>query len=146
MAEADGLTLTMTRTLPAPRSAVWSALTEPEQLAKWWGPKGFTSPDVDFDPQVGGAYRIAMQPPEGDLFHLHGEFSEVDPPGRLAYTFVWDPATPDDRETLVELTLQEGGERTEVHFTQGEFATQERLELHEGGWTDGFDRLEELLG
>jgi uncharacterized protein YndB with AHSA1/START domain len=146
MAEAAGLTLTMTRTLSAPRSAVWSALTDPEQLAKWWGPKGFTSPMVDFDPQVGGSYRIAMQPPEGELFHLHGEFREVDPPARLAYTFVWDPATPDDRETLVELTLQGDDERTEVRFIQGEFATQERLELHEGGWTDGFDRLEELLG
>ena len=146
MAEAAGLTLTMTRTLSAPRSAVWTAMTEPEQLAKWWGPKGFTSPEVDFDPQIGGSYRIAMQPPEGDLFHLHGEFREVDPPARLAYTFVWDPATPDDRETLVELTLQGDGERTEVDFTQGEFATQERLELHQGGWRDGFARLAELLG
>ena len=35
----------------------------------------------------GGGYRIAMQPPEGDLFHLQGEFREVDPPRRLAYTF-----------------------------------------------------------
>jgi uncharacterized protein YndB with AHSA1/START domain len=145
MAESDALTLRMTRTLPAPPSVVWQAMTDPEQLSRWWGPQGFTSPEVDFDPEVGRSYRIAMQPPAGDLFYLSGEFKEVEPPARLAYTFVWDPATPDDRETLVELSLEPRGEQTEVRFTQGEFATQERLELHEGGWTDGFARLEDLL-
>ena len=91
-------------------------------------------------------YRIAMQPPQGELFHLHGEFREVDPPSLLAYTFVWDPANPDDRETLATLSLEDRGERTEVSFTQGVFATEERRALHEGGWSDSFDKLAELLG
>jgi uncharacterized protein YndB with AHSA1/START domain len=121
-------------------------MTDPEQLAEWWGPEGFTAPRVDFDPEVGGSYRIAMQPPDGELFHVHGEFREVDPPARLSYTFVWDPPDPDDRETLVTLSLEGRGERTEVSCTQGEFATPARLELHEGGWTDCFERLEKLLG
>ena len=145
MNESNGLTLKLTRALPAPRSTVWEAMTDSDWLAKWWGPKGFTAPSVDFEPQVGGRYRIAMQPPEGDLFHLHGEFRDVDPPARLSYTFVWEPPDPDDRETLVSLSLEDRGEQTEVSFTQGEFATEERLHLHRGGWTDGFERLEELL-
>jgi uncharacterized protein YndB with AHSA1/START domain len=142
---SDGLTLRLTRTLPAEREVVWEAMTDADQLAKWWGPKGFTAPSVDFDPRVDGRYRIAMQPPEGDLFHLHGEFREVDPPSRLAYTFVWEPPNPDDRETLATVMLEERDDQTEVTFEQGEFATEERLELHRGGWTDGFDRLERLL-
>jgi uncharacterized protein YndB with AHSA1/START domain len=140
-----GLVLRLSRVLPAPREAVYRALTDPAELAKWWGPKGFTSPSVDFDPQVGGSYRIAMQPPDGDLFHLSGEFREVDPPARLSYTFRWDPPDPGDRETLATLVLEDRGEETEVLFTQGEFATEERRALHEGGWTDGFERLEQLL-
>jgi uncharacterized protein YndB with AHSA1/START domain len=44
---------------------------------------------------VGGAYRIAMQPPEGELFHLVGEYVEVRSPPRLAYTFRWEPTDPD---------------------------------------------------
>jgi uncharacterized protein YndB with AHSA1/START domain len=145
MTASDGLVLSMKRVLPAPQAVVYRALTDPEELAKWWGPRGFTAPSVEFHPRVGGSYRIAMQPPDGDLFYLSGEFREVDPPARLAYTFRWDPPTPDDRETVVTLSLQDRGEQTEVLFTQGEFATEERRGLHEGGWTDGFERLEQLL-
>jgi uncharacterized protein YndB with AHSA1/START domain len=143
---SEGLWLRMTRILPAPRPDVWRALTEADELVTWWGPKGFSTPDVDFLPRAGQSYRIAMQPPEGELFHLHGTFREVDPPARLSYTFVWDPPDPDDRETLVSLSLTELEEATEVELTQGEFATQERLDLHDGGWTESFEKLEQRLG
>lgn len=87
-----------------------------------------------------------MQPPEGDSFHLTGEFREVAPPHRLAFTFVWEPPDPDDVETLVKLTFRDLGGRTEVGFRQGAFKTDERRELHRGGWTESFDKLERLLG
>jgi uncharacterized protein YndB with AHSA1/START domain len=142
----NGLTLRLKRTLPAPRAAVYRALSEPAELAKWWGPRGFTAPSIDFDPRAGGGYRIAMQPPEGELFHLSGHFREAEPPARLAYTFRWDPPDPDDRETLVTLILQDRGERTDVVLTQGRFATGERRALHVAGWTESFERLERMLG
>ncbi len=87
-----------------------------------------------------------MQPPDGDLFYLSGEFREVDRPVRLAYTFRWDPPDPDDRQTVARLSLRDRGDRTEVLLTQGEFATEERLALHEHGWTDSLGRLEQMLG
>jgi len=146
MTPSDGLVLRLNRVLPAPRAVLYRALTDPEELAKWWGPRGFTAPSIEFDPRVGNSYRIAMQPPDGDLFHLSGEFREVDPPARIAYTFRYDHPDPDDRETLVTLALQDRGEETEILFTQGEFATEARRTLHEGGWTDSFERLERLLG
>jgi uncharacterized protein YndB with AHSA1/START domain len=140
------LLLQLTRILPAPPPTVWTALTDPAELAKWWGPHGFTAPSVAFDPRAGGGYRISMQPPDGELFHLDGEFRLVDPPTRLAYTFRWDPPDPDDRETLVTLTLADLGGRTELRLTQAGFATAARRALHEAGWTDGLARLERLLG
>ena len=146
MTAEEGLSLRMTRVLPAVRDRVWQAMTEPEQLAKWWGPKGFTTPSVEFGPRAGDSFRIAMQPPEGDLFQLSGELREVDPPARLAYTFRWDPPDPDDRETLVVLSLEDRGDETAVQLLQGEFANEERRALHEDGWTDCFERLAELLG
>jgi uncharacterized protein YndB with AHSA1/START domain len=145
-AAGDGLTLRLKRVLPFTRTVVYRAMTEPEQLAKWWGPRGFTAPSVEFDPRVGASYRIAMQPSVGDLFYLSGEFLEVDPPARLAYTFRWDPPNPDDRQTVVTLSLADRGERSEVLLTQSEFATEERLELHEAGWIDSFVRLGQVLG
>jgi uncharacterized protein YndB with AHSA1/START domain len=139
------LALHMRRVLPAPRERVFRACTEPAELAKWWGPKGFTAPSVEMDLRVGGAYRIAMQPPDGDLFHLSGEFRVVDPPAQLAYTFRYEDPDPDDRETLVTLSFGDLGESTELVFTQRAFATEARRALHKQGWTDSLDRLQELI-
>ena len=141
----EELVLRLKRTLPARRAAVYSALSDPEELAKWWGPQGFTAPSVEFDLRVGGGYRIAMQPPHGDPFYLSGEFCEIDPPGRLAYSFRWDPADPDDQDTVVMVSLEDRGERTDARLTQGEFATEERLALHRQGWMESFERLQRLL-
>jgi uncharacterized protein YndB with AHSA1/START domain len=131
--------------VPAPRGRVFNALVTPDELAKWWGPKGFTSPSIDLDPRVGGSYRIAMQPPEGEVFHLSGEFVAVDHPSLLSYTFRWEEPTPDDRETMVTLTLEEASGSTNVILDQGVFATEERLALHTQGWTDSLERLYELV-
>lgn len=144
-ARSGELTLEIKRVLPAARSVVFGAFIDPDELAMWWGPEGFTVPSLEFDPRVGDGYRIEMQPPEGDPFYLSGAFREVDPPARLAYTFVWEDPAPDDVETLVELSFQDLGESTEVLFTQGPFKTEARRELHRDGWTDGFDKLEHLL-
>jgi uncharacterized protein YndB with AHSA1/START domain len=77
------------------------------------GPAGFTCPSLELDVRGGGRYRIAMQPPEGDAFHLGGEFREVDWPRGLIYTFAWDEPDPDDRETVVTWSFreEEGGTR-----------------------------------
>jgi len=83
--------------------------------------------------------------PGGDLFHLTGEFREVDPPSRLVYTFVWEPPDPDDRGTLVTLSFREVDGSTEVNLMQGVFATKARQALHEQGWTESLERLQGLL-
>jgi uncharacterized protein YndB with AHSA1/START domain len=124
---------------------VFEAFSDPRQLSRWWGPEGFSIPSLEFDPRVGESYRIEMQPPEGDVFFLAGEFRVVDPPSRLAYTFRWEEPDPDDVETLAELSFSESGESTEVLLTQGPFKTEARRELHRGGWTDAFDKLGALL-
>jgi uncharacterized protein YndB with AHSA1/START domain len=143
--QSDELTLEMRRILPAAPAVVFRAFSDPDELARWWGPNGFTTPSLRFDPRVGERYRIEMQPPDGDRFHLIGEFLEVDPPARLAFTFVWEEPDPDDVETRVGLTFQDLGGSTEVAFTQGPFKTEGRRTLHRDGWTDGFDKLERLV-
>jgi uncharacterized protein YndB with AHSA1/START domain len=139
------LTLEMTRVLPAPPEMVFSAFTDPDELANWWGPEGFATPRLTLQARVGARYRIEMQPPEGDSFYLTGEFREVDPPNRLAYTFAWEDPDPDDVETLVELSFRNRGESTEASLTQRSFKTEARRALHHDGWTDSFDKLERRL-
>jgi uncharacterized protein YndB with AHSA1/START domain len=145
MASKADLTLKLKRVLPAAPAAVFRAMGTATELAQWWGPRGFSVPSIEFSPRVGSRYRIKMQPPEGDAFHLAGEFREVDPPARLAYTFAWEEPDPDDVETLVELSLRDRGTSTEIVLTQRAFRTEARRDLHRQGWTESFDRLEGLL-
>ena len=86
-----------------------------------------------------------MTPPDGDPFHLSGEFLEIDPPWRLVYTFRWEEPTPDDRETVVDLSLGSTGEASRLVLAQGPFRTEERLALHRNGWTESFEKLEAVL-
>ncbi len=144
-ARSGALTLEMKRVLDAVPSVVFGAFSDSSELAKWWGPEGFTIPSLEFVPQVGETYRLEMQPPEGDPFYLTGEFREVDPPVRLAFTFVWEDPDPDDVENLVDLSFRDLGESTEVALTQGPFETEPRRALHRDGWTDSFDKLERLI-
>ena len=124
---------------------VFAACVEPDQLAQWWGPAGFTVATLDLDARQGGRYRITMQPPEGEAFHLRGEFREVDPPRRLVYTFDWDPPDPDDQQTVVTLSVLDLGDGTKLVLDQGPFATEARRALHEAGWTETLERLEGFL-
>jgi uncharacterized protein YndB with AHSA1/START domain len=143
---AADLSFRLSRIIQASPQRVFEAMTDPEQVAAWWGPKGFSCPEVTLDVRVGGGYRIAMQPPEGELFHLVGEYIDVQPPFRLAYTFRWEPPDPDDRETVARLALHERDSATEVLLSQGPFATEARRELHEAGWTESLARLAGHLG
>ncbi len=69
----------------------------------------------------------------------------MDPPIRLAFSFLWEEPDPDDVATEVDLRLRDLGESTEVALTQGPFRTEDRRALHRDGWTDSFDKLERLL-
>jgi uncharacterized protein YndB with AHSA1/START domain len=144
-AQPGELTLEIQRVIAAAPSVVFAAFSTADELATWWGPEGFTVASLEFNPRVGDSYRIEMQPPEGNPFYLTGEFREVNPPARLAYTFVWEDPDPDDVETLVELSFRDLGESTEVILAQGPFKTEARRELHRNGWTDSFDKLEGFI-
>jgi uncharacterized protein YndB with AHSA1/START domain len=137
--------LEIERLLPAAPAIVFPAFTSPSQLVRWWGPEGFVTPSLEYDPRVGASYRIEMRPPKREPFHLTGEFREVDPPTHLAYTFSWDPPDPDDVETLVELSFRPLKEATVVVLIQGPFKTEVRQKLHLNGWTESLDKLQQFI-
>ena len=132
-------------TFPVPGSTVWQHLIDPALLATWWGPHGFTNVVDPWDLRVGGTYRITMQPPGGEEFHLRGEFREVVPEDRLVYTFVWEEPDPDDFQNEVTVTLAARDDATVLAIDHGPFKNEARRAPPRGGWTDAMDKLEALL-
>ncbi|WP_427133486.1 SRPBCC family protein [Pseudarthrobacter sp. S9] len=143
--ETGGLVLNLESTLAGPPEEVFTMLTASTELVKWWGPRGYIIPAAEVNLTEGGRYRFRMTPPDGEPFHLSGEFLEIDPPWRLVYTFRWEEPAPDDRETVVDLSLGSTGKGTRVVLSQGPFLTEERLALHRNGWTESFEKLQAVL-
>jgi uncharacterized protein YndB with AHSA1/START domain len=141
----------MSRVVAAPRELVWKAWTDPVHLAKWWGPRGFSSPRCEVDLRVGGKLRIDMQRPDGTVHPMIGEFLEVVPPERLVFTAI---PLDEDGKPIFEATNavqfhQQGpltriDVRATVEKMQGPFA-QRFLAGREQGWSESLFRLADLL-
>ena len=137
----EELILELERILPAGRDRVFASFADASRLAQWWGPAGFEIPVIDFDPRVGGSYRIEMKPPEGDPFALVGEFRAVEPPERLAFGFIWEQPDPDDVDMIADLSFEDRGESTRLALRQQPFRTEARRQLHRDGWSETLDKL-----
>jgi uncharacterized protein YndB with AHSA1/START domain len=90
MAGPDELTVHIERALPASRSMLFAANTEPRQLAEWWGPKGFVAPSVEFTLRVGGSYPSMKTPSRSKLRatlprQFHSILSELEECGHFSY-------------------------------------------------------------
>ncbi len=138
-------TVNLRRIFKAPREKVFRAWTDPEELKKWWGPEGYTTPSAEVDLRVGGKYRLGMRKlPDGQIFYLSGIYREVRPPERLVYTWRWE-AQPEHGETLVTVEFRQMGDSTEVVLTHERFPTEKARDDHNRGWTGCLDRLAKLL-
>ncbi len=78
--------LVITRTFDAPREEVWKMWTEPENIMKWWGPVGFSSPYARLDLRAGGRYLYCMKDPSGKEYWSGGIFREIVPMERIVAT------------------------------------------------------------
>ena len=138
--------LVIRRTFNAPRALVFRAWTEPQLLAQWSCPRGFTFTEQTGDLRVGGGFSARMRSPEGTEHRLRGVYREITPPERLVFTHCWlDASGTPGPETLVTVSLSERDGRTEMSFHQGIFASVEARDGHEQGWGGCFERLAELL-
>ncbi len=145
-APETGISLSITRTIRAPREKVFRAWTDPDELVKWWGPEGCSSPGAEIDLRPGGRYRIAMRTPENKEIYSLGEYREVAAPERLVFTWIWEgPPEMAGVETLITLEFREKGDSTEITITHERFPTEKDRENHEWGWNSSLDCLEKFF-
>jgi uncharacterized protein YndB with AHSA1/START domain len=138
--------LVITRIIDTPRHIVFQAWTEPDRVARWWGPQGFTTVYHDMDIRPGGAFRVCMRSPEGVEHWKQGVYREVVEPERLVFTFAWEDAdAKPGHQTLVTVTFAERGDKTELRLHQAVFGSIARRDEHQHGWTSTLERFAEYL-
>ena len=138
---AGALELSYERTFAAPRASVFAAWTDPEILARWWGPKTHTIPEVSLDPKVGGAWMTLMRSPEGTEHRVSGVYREISPPTRLVFTWAWGFDGQRGHETVVTVEFDEVPEGTLMRFHQAAFESPDMTVAHDQGWTSTFEKF-----
>jgi uncharacterized protein YndB with AHSA1/START domain len=140
----DSRTLRMERTYRAPAQAVFDAWTSPEVLRRWFHAEhDWETTVAEVDLRVGGTVRVVMRDPAADAeYGGGGIYTEVDPPRRLAFTWLWDD---NSTRMLIEIDFEESGGATTVRFTHSGLWDEEAVRAHEGGWTRAFESLARAL-
>lgn len=152
--KAAGRELVITRVFDAPRELVWKAWTEPERFMRWWGPKIFTSPSCQIDLRVGGRYLWCMRWPDGRDNYSTGEYREIVPFERLAYTSCFAdadgnvvPATHYGMsadialEMHVTVTFEDHDGKTKMTITHAGLPAGDMMASANQGWNESFDKL-----
>jgi uncharacterized protein YndB with AHSA1/START domain len=147
------------RVLDAPRQKLWEAWSTPELFVKWWGPKGFTSPEAKIDFRVGGSYLSCMQTPAGMKIYGTGTYTEITPLEKIVFTDNFAdqhgkkvPASyygmGDDtiaENTFVTVTFEPVGNRTKLTLRAGVGLPGAQKE-EEDAWNEMFDKLTKVVG
>jgi uncharacterized protein YndB with AHSA1/START domain len=98
--------IVITRTFNAPRALVYEALTSPEHVKNWWGPRQYGAVSATGDFRAGGRYRYAQQGPDGEVA-FRGEIREASPE-RMVYTEEFEAMPGHVAETTVTLDERDG--------------------------------------
>lgn len=138
--------IAMTRVFDAPRHLVFEAMTKPELLKRWFGPRGWSLAECEVDLKVGGTFRFVLQGPEGQQMGMRGVYREVAPPDRSVHVESFDDYPG---ESLVTTVLVEEGGKTMLTATV-QYPSQEVRDMvvksgMEHGAAESYDKLAEVL-
>jgi uncharacterized protein YndB with AHSA1/START domain len=139
--------INITRVYDAPVEAVWDAWTDPEQVAQWWGPRGFTLTTHSKDLRTGGHWNYTMHGPDGTDYPNTTQYLEVMPHKKLVY----DHGGHEDRPPMFRVTVlfSETGGKTKMEMSMAlptpEAAEETRKFIKKAGGDSTWDRLAEYL-
>lgn len=145
-AQSADLELVITRVFDAPRNLVWMAWAEPERMACWAGPRGFTVTSCEMGSRPGDVFRMTMRSPEGNEHRVRGVYYEIVERERLVYTWAWvDEHGKPGHETMITINFADEGDKTRLTLRQAVFESSNARNEHRFGWDSSFDCLAEYL-
>jgi len=146
-------TMHMERVFDAPRALVWKAFTDPDQVAEWFGPIGYSVPreSVSMDLRVGGFQKLTMVPNDPSMpsgGESCGIFDElVDEELIVTHEDLDDEmaAIFGTKRITMKIELRDEGAGTRLVLTQGPYS-DDFLDNVNAGWSSAFTKLDRLLG
>lgn len=138
----------LTRLFDAPVALVFEAMTRPEHVRQWWGclGEGYSVPVCEIDLRQGGRWRFVNRHPTGEAA-FHGEYLEIDPPGRIVFTEIFEDFP--DTVSVVTAELKEESGKTRFIATVRYPSIEVRDIVIASGMARGaglsYDRLEDLV-
>lgn len=150
MTEEPSVELVIERVFEAPRELVYQAFTDPDQLAQWFGPVGFSVPrdSVDVDVRVGGHQRLQMVQDDdpSSASPVDATFTEVVENELLAGEESWEgvPGLQEGGTMRMRLEFHDEGGRTRLVIRQGPY-TEVMEPQARAGWESSFTKLDTLL-
>lgn len=165
MTTATDAVFRISHVFKASRARVWAAWTTPDQLARWFGPKGTTGTLLDYDLRPGGSWFWRMDAEGAPPMYGRFVFRVVDAPDQLQWIhgfadeagnrirapFPGDP-WPLEMLTTVRFADHADGTQVTLEFEPFEASDGERdtfianMPGMQAGWSGSFQQLEELLG
>lgn len=138
MTTLNNTTVQINRVIGATLDRVYAAWTDLETAKQWWGPEGVRTEELILVPRVGGKFRWVLTTPDGERMTTEGEFREVRPGERLAFTW--------NAETLVTVEFKKNDDATtEICLTHENLPDESSRDSHADGWNSALDKLAALF-
>jgi uncharacterized protein YndB with AHSA1/START domain len=144
--EVKAYSLEITRVIRAPRSRVYAAWTDPEQLRQWFGPENVRTRRLTTDVRPGGEYEWEVTSPNGEELTCRGAYRELEQDRKIVFTWQWDNDEDwQDQESIVTIELLDCDEGTELRLRHERLPNEQSRNGHERGWNSAVDQLEKFL-
>jgi uncharacterized protein YndB with AHSA1/START domain len=139
--------LTITRDFDAPRELVFKAFTDPKLVARWFGPRQYTTTVDTMEARPGGLWRFIQRDDKGNEFAFHGVHHDVVAPERIVATFEFEGVPG---HVLLQTTTFEpmgGKTRLKEHLVFESVADRDGMVASgmQKGSDESMDRMAEIL-
>lgn len=138
----DSPVLEIKRIIDAEPERVFDAWMKGERWQAWIGPEGTNSDVTEFEPKVGGRYRVLMRMSDGREIGVTGVFKTIDRPKSFAMTWKWEFG---EHDSLVMLSFRAVGNKTELTLRHDGLLTPDNVDGHSKGWNSALNKLEMFL-
>ncbi|CAN5157193.1 SRPBCC family protein [soil metagenome] len=139
--------IVMTRVFDAPRDVVFKAITDPNLIPQWWGPRRSTTEVDRMEVRPGGVWRFINGDADGNEYGFRGVYHDVVAPERIVQTFEFEGAP--GHVALETLTLDEVDGKTKYVAQSVHQSVEARDAMVQSGMEEGaketMDRLAEVM-